>query len=221
MNEKTSQRIFFFTGLGADERAFAFLKIKTPLPKIHVKWLSPKKNEGMAAYCLRLKEAYGIRKEDVLIGLSFGGMVATEISLTTGSHLTVLISSAATRQELPPLYRLAGKTGIHRLIPKSVLTRPGKLKYHLFGLRKPEQRRLFDEIIKQADVNFVRWAIGRVVTWNNTERPENLVKIHGTADRILPIHRPSTDYVISGGSHFLTWEKAGEVSDILNRLLKP
>ncbi len=220
MNDKLRQQIFFFTGLGADERAFAYLKLKTDLPRIYIAWLPPEKDESLAGYCQRLVEAYGIKNGDILIGLSFGGMVATEISLKIKASLTVLISSASTRQELPLLYRVAGKTGLDRLIPKKMLKSPGKLKYFLFGLHKPEQRQLFDEIVRQADVEFVRWALRKVVTWNNRVRPENLIKIHGTADKIMPIHRRSTDFVLQGGSHFLTWEKAEEVSAILNNLLE-
>lgn len=220
MNNKNNRRIFFFTGLGADERAFAYLKITPPFPKVYVSWLTPEENESMAGYCLRLAKHYHIKNGDVLIGLSFGGMVATEINRHIEPALTILISSAATRQELPLPYRMAGKTGIYRLIPEKTLHKPGKLKYFLFGLQKPQQRRLFDEIVMQSDVTFVRWAIRQVVTWNNTERPQRLVKIHGTSDRILPLHKPSTDFIILGGSHFLTWEKADEVSDILNSLLE-
>ncbi len=220
MQDNKPRRIFFFTGLGADERAFVYLKINPRFKKIHVAWLPPEKNESLTRYGRRLASHYAITKEDVLVGLSFGGMVATEISRQINSTLTVLISSAATRQELPRLYRIAGKTGFYHFIPGRMLNKPGRVKYYLFGLRKPEQRQLFDEIITGADVHFVRWAIRRVVTWNNKVRPENLVKIHGTADRILPLHKPSTDFIIPGGSHFLTWEKAEEVSGILNKLLE-
>ncbi len=220
MNDKSRQRIFFFTGLGADERAFAHLKLKTDLPQVHVAWLPPEKEESLTGYCQRLAKTYGIKDGDLLIGLSFGGLVATEISMKIKTSFTVLISSAATRQELPLLYRIAGKTGLDRLIPKKLLKSPEKLKYFLFGLHKPEQRQLFDEIVRQADVEFVRWALRKVVTWDNRVRPENLIKIHGTADKIMPIHRRSTDFVLSGGSHFLTWEKAKEVSTILNHLLE-
>jgi len=220
MHKNKPSRIFFFTGLGADERAFAYLKINVPFQKIYVTWLPPEKNESLASYCRRLTEKYGIEDQDVLIGLSFGGMVATGISRQVNPALTILISSAATRKELPLFYRIAGKTGLYHLISTRFLNKPGRIKHYLFGLRKPEQRQLFDEIITGADISFVRWAIRRVVTWNNKVRPENLVKIHGTADRILPLHKPSTDYVIPGGSHFLTWEKAEEVSGLVNKLLE-
>lgn len=220
MTPNKKHRIFFFTGLGADERAFAFLKLKTGYQQIHVAWIEPGKKESLPDYCRRLVEKYDIRDNDILVGLSFGGLVAVEINRIVKPSLTILISSASTRDELPALYRIAGKTGLYHLIPKSVLGKPGRLKYYLFSLKKPEQRKLFDEIVRGSDTDFVQWAIRQVVCWNNEVRPPRLFKLHGTADRIMPLHKPSTDFIIPGGSHFLTWENAAEVSDIMDRLLQ-
>ncbi len=219
MKNKPIPRLFFFTGLGADERAFVHLNIRTPGQKVYVSWLTPGKSEPLPSYCHRLATHYGIHDGDVLIGLSFGGFVAVEINQFIRPALTILISSAATGKELPLLYRAAGRLGLDRLLPESLLNQPGSFKYFLFGLKKPEQRKLFDEIISGADVPFVRWAISRIVRWQNPKRPENLYKINGTADRILPLHKNTTDFIIPGGSHFLTWEKADEVSRIINKLL--
>ncbi len=219
MKSKQAPRLFFFTGLGADERAFVHLNVRNPGQKVYVSWLPPGKNEPLPSYSRRLATHYGIKEGDVLIGLSFGGFVAVEINRFIRPAVTILISSAATRQDLPLLYRIAGHLRLDHLLPKWLISRPGRFKYFLFGLKKPEQRKLFDEIISAADPFFTRWAIGQIVRWQNHKRPANLYKINGTADRILPLRKSTTDFILSGGSHFLTWEKADEVSLIINRLL--
>ncbi len=218
-NKNHFPRIFYFTGLGADERAFANLKIKTTLTQINVSWLKPEKDEELGNYSQRLTKKYGIKNGDVLVGLSFGGLVVTEINKTIKPALSILISSAATRKELPLLYRMAGKLNLEKIIPKALLNKPGRLKYYLFSLKKPEHKRLFDEIITDADIYFVRWAVGIILHWKNDKRPENLFKIHGTADRIMPVHKASSNFIIKGGSHFLTWENADDVSSIIEQLL--
>jgi len=219
-DNKNLSRIFFFTGLGADERAFSQLEVQTSLQKIHIAWLKPQKKETLPAYCHRLIKHYGIKNGDVLIGLSFGGLVVTEINKLLKPTLSILISSISTRRELPLLYRLAGLLNLHNLIPKSSLSKPSRLKYYLFGLKKPVQKQLFDEIITDADPDFVQWAIEKIVHWKNSERPENLYKINGTSDRVIPVHKASSDFVIKGGSHFLTWENADTVSEIIRQLMK-
>ncbi len=218
-NDKNLPRIFFFTGLGADERAFLYLNIKTSLQQIHVAWLKPEDRESLTAYCRRLVEEYAIKESDMLVGLSFGGLVVTEISNLVKPVLSILISSVSTRKELPLIYRVAGWINLHNLIPKSSLNKPNRMRYYLFGLKKPVQKKLFDEIITNTNPDFVQWAIDKVVHWENSERPENLYKIHGTSDRIIPIHKASSDFIIKGGSHFLTWENAAEVSAIIRQLM--
>lgn len=217
---KNLPRIFFFTGLGADERAFSDLIIETSLQQIRVAWLKPERGEPLTTYCRRLTEKYKIKNGDILIGLSFGGLVVTEISQLIKPALSILISSASTRKELPLIYRTAGRINLHYLIPKSLLNRPNRLRYYLFSLKKPAQKKLFDEIVSNADPDFVQWAIDKIVHWRNIERPENLFKIHGTSDRIMPIHKASSDFIVKGGSHFLTWENAEEVSAIIRHLMK-
>lgn len=219
-DDKNSPRIFFFTGLGADERAFSFLKIKTPLQQIYVTWLKPEEQESLTAYCWRLVEEYAIKEGDILIGLSFGGLVVTEINQFIKPSLSILISSASTRKELPLIYRAADRVNLHYLIPKSSLNKPNRLRYYLFSLKKPAQRKLFDEIVTHTDSDFVRWAMDKIVHWENSVRPENLFKIHGTSDHIIPIHKAASDFIIKGGSHFLTWENSEEVSAIIRQLMK-
>lgn len=60
----------------------------------------------MNAYCKRL--CIQIPKEDnvILIGVSFGGMVAMEIASIIGARQTIIISSLKSKSELPKFYVL-------------------------------------------------------------------------------------------------------------------
>ena len=218
--EERKPTIYYFSGLGADHRAFSQLKIHTQLPQIHVQWLKPMAKESLSHYSKRITYHYNIQQCDVLIGLSFGGLVVTEISLLLGSVLCVLISSASCRKELPFLYKLSAYLSLHRLISSSFLKNPNDLKYLLFGLKTKAQKQLLNEILAATDLKFIRWAIHQVVSWENKTRPPHLYKIHGTADRIIPIHIASSDFIIKGGSHFMTLENAPEISEIISQLLK-
>lgn len=214
------KKIFLFTGLGADERAFSYLKFPGDYQIIPVYWLKTEKNESLSSYCRRLIDKYEIRSTDILIGLSFGGIVATKIHILLNSSLTILISSVSTKYELPILYKIAGTLNVNKIIPKSFYNNPDLLKKYFFNLKTEEQTKLFDEILKKSDVDFVSWAIDKILHWNNTERPNRLFKINGSADRILPVKRKNTDFLIISGNHFLTWQKPDEISDIIKGLLK-
>jgi hypothetical protein len=72
------KKIYFISGLGADKRIFSFLDLSFCEP-VFVDRITPLKNESLQGYALRLgKNIPG--KDPVIIGISFGGMLATEIA---------------------------------------------------------------------------------------------------------------------------------------------
>jgi hypothetical protein len=46
------------------------------------------------------------------------------------------------------------------------------------------------------------------------------VHIHGTADRLFPPKKLTPDYWIKGGGHFMVWNRAEEVSEILKEVIE-
>src|SRR5687768_12603951 len=93
------QKVYFISGLGADERAFSFLDLGFCEP-VFIPWVRPLEGETVPAYAVRLKERI---PEDfpIIVGLSFGGMVAVEIGKAFPCKKIVLLSSAKTQKEIP------------------------------------------------------------------------------------------------------------------------
>src|SRR5436190_18262313 len=113
------KQIFIFSGLGADERVFKYLEFpgcKTTF----IKWAVPIENETLQEYAKRLTEQITLEKP-VLIGLSFGGIVATEVSKLIDTEKLILIASAKTFKEIPFYFRIAGKLNLHKLLPANSL----------------------------------------------------------------------------------------------------
>src|SRR5882762_5671553 len=98
-------KVYFLSGLGADKTVFQFLHLKYCEP-IFISWIKPLQNETLPCYALRLKDHYKISNDATICGLSFGGMIATEIAKGFSTSKVILISSAKTKHELPPFYRL-------------------------------------------------------------------------------------------------------------------
>ena len=71
--------IHFISGLGADERVFQFLDLPG-IEKKFIRWIEPGKNESIHSYSLRLIDQIQQNEDLVLVGISFGGMVAQEIA---------------------------------------------------------------------------------------------------------------------------------------------
>jgi pimeloyl-ACP methyl ester carboxylesterase len=70
--------VYFISGLGADEKVFQFLRLDS-IQQIHIKWLKTDPIEGLRAYASRLTAQIDTSQEVILIGVSFGGLIAQEI----------------------------------------------------------------------------------------------------------------------------------------------
>ena len=209
-------KIFAFSGLGADERVFKFLTLDHEI--IPVLWIKPKPKETIIAYSKRLIEAYGIDKETEfgVLGVSFGGLIATEISKITKPRFTILISSAETRSELRRSIKLAGKSRLIGLIPEKFLIPPKRIAHVMFGTNKKE---LLNSILDSTDLTFSKWAIGELSNWDNDTKLPNLIKIGGTNDKVLPPKGNNT-ILIDQGEHFMIVDKSEEISKIINAEIK-
>ena len=206
--------IYGISGLGADERVFQQLTLS--LPVVPIRWIPPNRSESLYHYALRLaKKAED--KDCILIGVSFGGVVAIEMSKIIKPRLTVLISSAATSRELPWVYRLVGSVGILTLMPAFLFHPPPCLMYGLFGAKN---KMLLREILEDTDRSFAKWAIIQLTHWSNRERLPRVVKIHGTQDRLIPYRRGRTTVPIQGGQHFMVVDRAQEVSRAIDKAFR-
>ena len=210
--------IYVFSGLGADERVFN----KTDFGDnkvVFIKWIVPEKKESMAFYSLRLTSQIKTT-EPVLIGLSFGGMMAIEVAKHIATKKIILISSAKTKHEIPFYFRLAGKLALHKLIPSKALIRINLFTNWFFSSRTREDKKMLSAILRDTDPVFLKWAIAKIANWQNVVLHKNLVHIHGSADRILPIKYVKCDIKIDKGTHLMIVSKAGKVNERLLTILK-
>ncbi len=212
------QNLYVFTGLGADERLFKNLQFAN-YHVIHIKWVTPLKNETFENYASKIAEKIDSSKP-IFIGLSFGGMMAIEVSKFIETEKIILISSAKEKNEIPFYYKWAGFLQLHKLVPIKALVNINIFTNWFFSNRTAAEKRLLSDILHDTDTVFLRWAIDKIVHWQNCFTPNNLIHIHGTADRILPIAFTKNVIKINGGSHLMIVNNAAEVQLLLNNELK-
>ena len=209
--------IYFISGLGADRRIFQWLKADGYRP-IHVEWISPDKGEAIEDYATRLREQI---KDDnpVVVGLSFGGLMAIEIAKQIPTEKVILLSSVKDRLEIPFYFKLFRIVPLHRVVPfKSLLFAFYWLAYWLFAPEGSEQKKLLKTILVETDPHFLKWALHKVVVWQNQNVPENLVHLHGKRDRIFPYRYVNPDYSIESSGHLMVMTRAEEISNLLKEL---
>ena len=211
--------IYLIPGVGANDKNFKNLDLEGD-DVVHIKWPKHKANESIQTYVKKLLPQIKKDTQPVLIGMSFGGIVATELAKLINPHKTILISTIKTYHERPFKIMFMNSVKFHRLIPgKLVLNLRFWLKFVLGSLKR-EDYELIEDMIQEVDIDFNKWAVDQVIHWRNEEVPENVVHIHGTSDWIFPRHYIQDCHWIKGGTHFMVVNRAPEINKILRRELK-
>lgn len=211
------KKVYFISGLGADKRIFSFLDLSFCEP-VFIDWIQPLHKESLPQYALRLREQ--IKEEHpTLVGISFGGMLATEIAKTNKACKAIIISSNKVHTEFPGYLRIGKYIPVYKWIPMKFLKRNGVGTKWMLGPRGDEQKKLLKQIMSDSDTRFVKWAIAAILNWTNKDVPANLVHIHGTADNLLPCRLVKADHIIENGTHVMTMDKAEEITALLKNLI--
>ncbi len=211
---KMDKSIYLISGLGADERVFQRLNFGLFKPHF-IKWVAPKNDELIQDYALRLSEQIEDRNP-IIVGVSFGGILAIEIAKLIDCQRVILISSAKTKYDIPVYYRFLGQLKLHQLIPIGLFKMPNLLTFWFFGMREKNEKMLLKSILKDTDETFLKWAIDAIVNWKNEKIMDNLMHIHGDLDRILPIkNRHEIDVIIPNSGHLMVFSQA----DLVNKKL--
>ena len=217
LREAQLKPIYFVSGLGADKRVFRWLQADDYSP-VHIEWISPWKGEPIEDYARRLTEQ--IEDENpIIVGLSFGGMIAVEMAKQISTEKVILISSVKDKLEIPFYFKLFRWLPLHRVFPfKSLLFAFYWLAYWLFAPEGSDQKKLLKTVLIETDPHFLKWALHKVVVWQNQEVPENLVHLHGKRDRIFPYRFVNPDHSVDNSGHLMVMNRAEEISSLLKKL---
>ena len=165
-------KLYSISGLGADERVFQYLKLDHEL--IPIPWLTPEISEPIEVYAKRMAEKINTAEEFGILGVSYGGLIAVEMSKILKPKVTILISSAETKEGLRGVYKLMGKTSLATLIPSKLFDIPRGIAKFLFGTEETE---LLNNILDGTDNAFTKWAVNELINWKNETKIKNCIKI--------------------------------------------
>lgn len=211
------RQVYVFSGLGADERVFKFIDWEGFSP-VYIKWIIPIKNESLQSYTIRLKSQI-TSENPILLGMSFGGILAIEMSKLINTKKIILISSVKSKYELPFYYKMLGFLSVPLWFPLSYFIHGNKILYNFFGIKTRGEKILLNNILRDTPLSLLRFALQCAATWKNVVIPKNIIHIHGDKDLILPYRKIKSDITIKNGGHFLIVNKSKEVSKVLKSVL--
>ncbi len=209
--------IYCISGLGADQRIFSRLKIPG-INLLPVPWLKPERFESIGSYAARLKAQIPAAKP-VIMGVSFGGMMAVEIAKLFTSCTVILVSSIGDCRQLPAWMRFCGLLHLDVLLPRwrRISFWPGVSlpERYFMGVESDDDAALVRHFKFEADPRFLKWAVNKVLNWKNEWQPAALFHVHGGRDRMFPLRRVQPTQIVADGGHLMIYNRSQAMSEIL------
>lgn len=214
-----TMKLFCIPGFGVDDKIFNNLSLNADLHFIN--WLDPLPKETLHDYAARMAASID-EDEPVILGISFGGMIAQEIAKQRPVKQIILVSSVKSRSELPRHLKTIGMLRLDKLFPVKKVQQSDefyKVANKRLGAVTKEEQEFANVYRKNANLNYVNWSFDKILNWKNTTCPEGTLHIHGNRDRVFPIKTIKPTHIIEGGTHMMVWNRAGEISSIINEAL--
>ncbi|PIB34806.1 hypothetical protein BFP72_05000 [Reichenbachiella sp. 5M10] len=214
-------KIYCIPGLGLDAQIFDNLNLGCR-PLLFIHWIEPLQEESIQAYAKRLSSI--LHKEDsdiILIGHSFGGILAQEISCLHNIKLIILISSVKKPKEIPMYMRIISKLKLYKLITKNNLLYSFPLWSASQGYSSSSLKSIFKNSIAKISTSYIQWSFHEIANWKGVENESTpIVQIHGDKDLTFPLQSESPPHkLIHSGDHLMVYKRGKEISDFIQTTL--
>lgn len=213
--------VYLIPGQGADCRLFAKLEIDTVKYKpICLSYTAPNDQADMQSFAKDFLIKIDTTQPFYLIGVSLGGMIATEIAHMVKPLKTIIISSAKNKYELPARYRFQNSVPIYRLFPPRLLKKGALLLQPIVEPDRKKYKSTFVDMLSSKTPAYFKSTIKLIVTWERTVCTAPITHIHGENDHTIPIRNVSSPIIVKEGSHMMTLTASSQISKLLNELLE-
>ena len=208
------KHIYFVPGTAANSKIFDRIKFPEDQFEIHyLEWLIPLSiNESIESYASRLCEKV-IHKNPILIGVSFGGIVAQEMSKLISCNKLVIISSIKNKYELPKSLRFIKKARLYLLAPTAFISTFEKILVRVSGKSAKKQIEAYKMYLSQRDPLYLKWAIKEALHWRQETTIPGIIHLHGNNDFVFPIENINNCITIENGSHVMILTKGKKIKN--------
>jgi pimeloyl-ACP methyl ester carboxylesterase len=214
---KTSETIYLFPGQGSDSNIFKSFSLKKNYQVRRINYPIPPRNCNLKNYSKIISTQIDTTEPFILIGVSLGGMICTELTDILKPKKVVIISSAKCRAELPLKYRFQKYIPFNRIVPKSIVKWAAiKLQPRVEPDSK-NKRAIFEGMLKSKNKKFLKRSVNMVINWNRKTYSSAIIHIHGALDHTLPIKNIKANYIVKNGSHMMMLTRGEEISEIISK----
>ncbi len=210
--------LFLISGLGADHRAFERLEL-SGYRVTHLHWLLPEQGDTMHSYARRLAAPLMEEEHPVVIGVSLGGMLASEMTTFVPQLRAILISSIKSPEERSLILKAGRLFPVHGLVPVPLMKRMSFLWTYAKRKYPEEDVQHMITMFREMDDRFMRWGMLNAPRWKGRGVADRIAHIHGDKDRMFPIRRIRGCEVVPGGTHLMVYQRGEEVTRLIRSRL--
>ena len=216
--------IYLFPGIGCTCAVFEKMRFPAAYRVHRVEWIEPQQGEDLARYCARMTQGLEFDASDLLVGVSFGGIVVQEIARQYPIlERIVVLSSAVSVAEYPGFVRFLRALKFYRLLPGGIFRNRQLRAYLVTGQRGEKGVRSVDRFFAPLSERYFRFAIRACMEFPAADASQirRMRRIHGHRDALFPIRRlvsPVED--IAGATLLMVYTHAREVSRVLARVIR-
>lgn len=212
----SKHKLYLIAGHGSDIRIFSRINFPENVDTVHLHFIEPKKMESMKDYAIRISQKIDTTQPFSIMGVSLGGMLASEMTSFLNPENVLIISSAAGRSELPVRYKMMRNFEMYRIFSGEFYHFMAKTAQLLFEPDRKNEGEIFDAMLKDKSPNFLKAGIHMIVNWEGEyEANGKIFHIHGTKDHTLPIRKTCSDMIVKKGSHMMTLTNPKPIEDLL------
>lgn len=211
--------VYLMPGMAVSPKIFEHIKLPENQFEIHkLEWIIPLENESLNDYAWRFSN--GIKHNNiVLLGVSFGGVLAQEISKHIKVKKLIIVSSVKSMHELPKRMLITKATKAYKLIPTQLASHIDVFAKLAFGGNVTKRLELYKKYLSVNNSTYLSWAIKNMVCWNQVSHDPNIIHIHGDNDAVFPIKNIANCMVIKGGTHIMIINKYKWFNENLPRII--
>jgi pimeloyl-ACP methyl ester carboxylesterase len=211
--------VYFFPGTGSDERLFSKIQLPAGYEAKFIKYHVPDKRTTMSEYAAELAKQIDTTKAFVIIGVSVGGMLCTELTDMLKPLKTIIISSSKCRRELPRHYRFQKHIPINKLFGPRFIKAMSFVAQAVVEPDRNKHKAIFKAMLRDKNPHYLKRTVNMIINWERETFSLEIIHIHGTKDHTLPLKNIKPSVIIQKGSHMMTLTRGEEIGAIIHDFL--
>ena len=218
--EKSKTHVYLIPGMAANAKIFEYIKLPENDYVMHfIEWELPVPKESLSDYAFRMTNKIG-HENPILFGVSFGGILAQEMSKFVEVKKVVVVSSVLHETEFPKRMKFAKMTKAYKLVPTQLFSDVEKLAKYAFGETAVNRVDLYKKYMSVSDKKYLDWAIENIINWKQSQSIDNVIHIHGSHDKVFPIENIKGSVIkVKNGTHVMIINKYKWFNENLPKLL--